>query len=118
MDVLRTPDDRFAGLPGYDYAPRYVEVAGLRMHYLDEGPAAADPILLLHGEPTWCFLYRKLIPILTAAGHRAVAPDLIGFGRSDKPARREEYTYGRHVDWARGFLEALNLRRITLVGQD
>ncbi len=118
MDVLRTPDDRFVDLPGYEYAPHYAEVAGLRMHYVDEGPVGADPVLLLHGEPTWCYLYRKLIPILVAAGHRAVAPDLIGFGRSDKPARREDYTYGRHVDWVRGFLEALDLRRITLVGQD
>jgi len=118
MDILRTPDERFANLPGYPFSPHYVEVKDLRIHYVDEGPRNAPPVLLLHGEPSWSYLYRKMIPILTAAGHRAVAPDLVGFGRSDKPVRREDYTYQRHVDWMRGVIEALDLRNITLVGQD
>src|SRR3990172_7259255 len=118
MEVLRTPDERFEKLPGYDFEPHYVKINGLRLHYLDEGPADAAPVLLLHGEPSWCYLYRKMIPVLTAAGHRAVAPDLVGFGRSDKPVRREDYTYQRHVDWMRGVIEQLGLRGITLVCQD
>ncbi len=118
MEALRTPDDRFARLPGYPFAPHYVEVEGLRIHYLDEGPRDAAPVLLLHGEPSWSYLYRKMIPAITAAGQRAIAPDLVGFGRSDKPVRREDYTYQRHVDWMRGVLERLDLRRVTLVCQD
>jgi haloalkane dehalogenase len=118
MELLRTPDERFANLPDYSFAPHYVEVDGARIHYVDEGPANAAPVLLMHGEPSWSYLYRKMIPIITAAGHRAIAPDLVGFGRSDKPARREDYTYQRHVDWMRGLLEQLDLKRITLVGQD
>jgi haloalkane dehalogenase len=118
IESLRTPDARFANLPGYPFAPRYTEVDGLRLHYVDEGPRTAAPVLLLHGEPSWSYLYRKMIPLLTAAGHRAVAPDLIGFGRSDKPVRREDYTYQRHVDWMRGLLERLDLRAVTLVCQD
>lgn len=118
MDVLRTPDYRFANLPGYSFVPRYLEVDGLRVHYVDEGPRDGNVVLLLHGEPSWSYLYRKMIPVLTAAGHRAIAPDLIGFGRSDKPARREDYTYQRHVDWMRGAIEALDLREVTLVCQD
>ncbi|HEU4759775.1 MAG TPA: haloalkane dehalogenase [Dehalococcoidia bacterium] len=123
MEALRTPDERFAGLPDFPYPPHYLDVpAGdgstLRLHYLDEGPPGAAPVLLLHGEPSWCFLYRKMVPVLVQAGHRCLAPDFIGFGRSDKPARREDYTYQRHVDWMRAFLEVLDLRRITLVCQD
>jgi haloalkane dehalogenase len=118
MDFLRTPDERFVDLPGYAFAPHYVELDGLRMCFVDEGPRDAAPILMLHGEPSWSFLYRKMIPILVEAGHRAIAPDLIGFGRSDKPIAREDYTYQRHVDWVRGFLRALDLRDITLVCQD
>ena len=123
MQILRTPDERFANLPGYAFAPHYVEVpsgdgARLRVHYVDEGPADADPVLCLHGEPSWSYLYRKMIPILVAAGHRVVAPDLVGFGRSDKPAERSDYSYQRHVDWLRATIEALELRRITLVCQD
>jgi haloalkane dehalogenase len=118
METLRTPDDRFANLPGYPFTPQYVEVDGLRIHYVDAGPRGAAPVLLLHGEPSWSFLYRKMIPVITAAGHRAVAPDLVGFGRSDKPVRREDYTYQRHVDWIRGVIERLDLRGITLVCQD
>ena len=118
MDVLRTPDERFAALPGHPFAPNYVTVDGLRVHYVDEGPRAGAPVLLLHGEPSWSYLYRKMIPILVAAGNRAIAPDLVGFGRSDKLVRREDYTYQRHVDWMRGVLTGLDLRRVTLFGQD
>ena len=118
MEILRTPDERFADLPDYPFQPHYVEVDGLRIHYVDEGPPDADPVLLLHGEPSWSYLYRKMVPVLVGAGHRAVAPDFVGFGRSDKPAEREAYTYQRYVDWMVGFLEALDLRNITLVGQD
>ena len=119
METLRTPDDRFANLPGYSFAPHYVTVGdGLRMHYVDEGPRDAAPVLMLHGEPSWSYLYRKMIPPIAAAGQRAIAPDLVGFGRSDKPVRREDYTYQRHVDWMRALVEALDLRRITLVCQD
>src|SRR5262245_63303575 len=119
MDALRTPDERFANLPGYPFAPHYVTVGdGLRVHYADEGPRDVPPVLCLHGEPSWSYLYRKMIPPLVAAGHRVVAPDLVGFGRSDKPVRREDYTYQRHVDWMRGVLEKLDLRNVTLVCQD
>jgi len=118
MDVLRTPDERFADLSGFNFAPRYVEVRGLRVHYVDEGPRDADPVLLLHGEPSWCYLYRKMIPVITKAGHRAVAPDFIGFGRSDKPTRQEDYSYQFHVDTTVAFIERLDLRDITLFGQD
>lgn len=121
MDVLRTPDACFAELPGYDYAPSYLTLAGavpLRMHYVDSGPRAAAPVLMLHGEPSWSYLYRKLIPIVTAAGHRVIAPDLIGFGRSDKPTQVSDYSYQRHVDWLQAFIEGLDLRGITLLCQD
>ncbi|HYB13546.1 MAG TPA: haloalkane dehalogenase [Myxococcota bacterium] len=118
MEILRTPDERFAKLPGWPFPPRYLEVGGLRMHYVDEGPRGAAPVLLLHGEPSWSYLYRKMIPVLASAGLRAIAPDLIGFGRSDKPTRREAYTYQRHVDWVRGFVLGLDLRDLTLVCQD
>ena len=120
---LRTPDDRFVELEDFPYAPRYVEVAdpdggALRMHYVDAGPPEAAPILCLHGQPTWSYLYRKMIPPLADAGHRVVAPDFIGFGRSDKPAERSDYTYARHVDWLKSFLDALDLNDITLFCQD
>jgi haloalkane dehalogenase len=118
MNVLRTPDSRFDDLPGYAFAPHYVEIDGLRVHYVDEGPPGAPPVLLLHGEPSWSFLYRKMVPILVAAGHRVVAPDLVGFGRSDKPAERSDYSYQRHVDWMSAFVDALDLGGITLVCQD
>ena len=123
MQILRTPDERFANLPGYAFAPNYVEIpsgdgARLRVHYVDEGPANARPVLCLHGEPSWSYLYRKMIPVIAAAGHRVVAPDLVGFGRSDKPAERSDYSYQRHVDWLRAFVETLDLRNITLVCQD
>jgi haloalkane dehalogenase len=120
MKILRTADERFAGLAGFAFEPRYVEVGdGLRVHYLDEGPAEAAPVLLLHGEPSWCYLYRTMIPVLAAAGNRCIAPDLIGFGRSDKPAEPGDYSYQRHVDWmAEVIFDRLGLAGITLVGQD
>jgi haloalkane dehalogenase len=124
MDILRTPDDRFTDLPGYPFAPHYVEIPDgdggtLRVHHVDEGDADAPVVLLVHGEPSWCYLYRHMIPVLVAAGLRAVAPDLVGFGRSDKPAWRTDYTYARHVRWLTAHvLDALDLRDITLVGQD
>ena len=116
--VLRTPEERFTNLPGYPFEPHYLLVDGLRMHYVDEGASHAEPVLMLHGEPSWSYLYRKMIPIFAAAGLRAVAPDLIGFGRSDKPADRAAYTYQRHVDWMHEFIRALDLKDITLVCQD
>jgi haloalkane dehalogenase len=123
MRTLRTPDERFANLPGFSFAPHYVEIPDgeggqLRVHYVDEGSPNAPIALLLHGEPSWSYLYRKMIPIIVEAGYRAVAPDFIGFGRSDKPARREDYTYQAHVDWTTSFVEQLDLRNITLFGQD
>jgi haloalkane dehalogenase len=118
MDILRTPDERFVNLPGFDFKPHYAEVDQLRIHYLDEGPSGAPPVLLMHGEPSWSYLYRKMIPVLTRAGHRVVAPDLVGFGRSDKPARREEHSFARHVGWIAGLIGQLDLRGITLVCQD
>jgi haloalkane dehalogenase len=124
MDVLRTPDERFADLPGYDFEPRYVEIPDgdggtLRAHHVDEGDPAAPVVLLLHGEPSWSYLYRHMIPVLVDAGLRAVAPDLVGFGRSDKPGRRDDYTYARHVDWLTAHvIDGLDLRDITLVCQD
>jgi haloalkane dehalogenase len=117
--VLRTPDERFAGLEQWPYEPKYVDVGGgLRMHYVDEGPRSSSPVVLAHGEPTWGYLYRKMIPGLTAGGRRVIVPDLIGFGRSDKPADRGEYTYVRHVEWTRDLIEALQLDDIVLFGQD
>ena len=115
MDVHRTPDERFEGLPGYAFAPRWLEQDGLRMHWIEEG--AGDPILLLHGEPTWSFLYRKLVPALASAG-RVVAPDYFGFGRSDKPTQIGWYSYGRHYGSVERFALELDLRRTTVVVQD
>jgi len=121
MEILRTPDERFADLVDFPFAPNYAEIddgqgGTLRMHYVDEGQG--EVVLCLHGQPTWSYLYRKMIPPLTAAGCRVIAPDLIGFGRSDKPARRADYTYARHVSWMSRFIETLDLRNVTLVCQD
>ena len=120
MNALRTPDANFKDLPGYPFEPHYAETSdGLRVHYVDEGPQDAAPILLLHGEPSWSFLYRKVIPVLTAAGHRCIAPDLVGFGRSDKPDQPSDYSYQRLVDWTADVVfGALDLRDITFFGQD
>ncbi len=121
MEVLRTPDSRFQGLPGYPYTPKYHvlrEHHELRVHYVDEGPRNAQPVLMLHGEPSWSFLYRKMIPIIAEAGYRAIAPDLIGFGRSDKPASQSDYSYQAHEDWLTAFVKGMGLKRIVLVCQD
>ena len=124
MDVLRTPDERFDNLPDFPFEPHYADIAdpdggSLRAHYVDEGPADGPPVVLLHGEPSWSFLYRHMIPVLTGAGLRAVAPDLVGFGRSDKPTPRTEYTFARHVEWIRELLfDRLDLSGVTLVCQD
>jgi len=123
MKILRTPDNRFENLPDYPFKPNYLNVPDyeggeLRIHYVDACPSKADPVLLMHGEPSWSYLYRKMIPIIVNAGFRAVAPDLVGFGRSDKPADRKDYTYQRHVDWMQALLDKLDLQRITLVCQD
>lgn len=118
MTALRTPEARFDDLPDYPFAPHYIDLDGLRMHYVDEGPADAPPVLLLHGEPSWSYLYRHMIPPLVAAGHRVVAPDLIGFGKSDKPASKSDYTYAGHVDWMRRFIERAGLENLTLFCQD
>jgi haloalkane dehalogenase len=117
MEVLRTPDDRFDDLPDFGYRPQYLD-AGVRVHYIDAGPASAPPVLLMHGEPSWSFLYRRMIPPLVAAGHRVIAIDLVGFGRSDKPVSRSDHTYARHVGWMHDALRTLDLRDITLVCQD
>ncbi len=123
MKALRTPDERFEKLPGYNFEPHYVEVPDgeggtLRMHYVDEGPSSSAPVLLLHGEPSWSYLYRKMIPPIAEAGDRVVAPDLIGFGRSDKPSEKSDYTFQRHIDWLTSFLQQMDLHEITLFGQD
>ncbi len=123
MKVLRTPEDRFVDLAGYPFEPHYVDVAAtdtpaLRMHYADEGPRDGTPIVLLHGEPTWSYLYRTMIPPLVEAGYRVLAPDLIGFGRSDKPGHIDDYTYLRHVQWVTSWFEALDLTGVTVVVQD
>lgn len=123
MDVVRTPDERFVGLSDFPFPPHYLEVGSgdggvLRMHYLDEGPRDGQVVLLLHGEPSWSYLYRWMIPVLVEAGLRAVAIDLVGFGRSDKPTRREDYTYAAHVDWTWSAIETIGLTDVTLVCQD
>jgi haloalkane dehalogenase len=124
MEALRTPDEAFAGLPGFGFEPHYSSVPDgeggrLRVHYLDEGPRTGPVVVLMHGEPSWCYLYRQMIPVLAQAGLRCIAPDLVGFGRSDKPASRADYTYARHVEWMRALLvDDLRIGNATLVGQD
>jgi haloalkane dehalogenase len=122
-DVVRTPDRCFADLPDFSFEPRYTTVHAeglppLRMHYVDAGPADGEVVLLLHGQPTWSYLYRKVIPELTAAGLRAIAPDHIGFGRSDKLTDRTDYTLARHIEWMRSFVDGLDLTGVTLLAQD
>jgi haloalkane dehalogenase len=124
VQTLRTPDDRFAGLPDFDYPPRYADVRDgdggtLRMAYVEAGPAGGPVVLCLHGEPSWSFLYRTMLPVLAGAGLRAVAVDLVGFGRSDKPAELADHSYARHLEWVRALaFDVLDLRAVTLVGQD
>jgi haloalkane dehalogenase len=119
MRLLQTPDDRFADLPGFAYPPRYAQAGDLRMAYVEAGPADGEPVLLLHGEPSWSFLYRTMLPVLAGAGLRAIAADLPGFGRSDKPAEIGDYSFARLVEWVRAFaFDSLGLRGLTLVGQD
>ena len=123
MTVLRTPDDRFENLPGFPFEPHYTEIVDadlgrLRIHYIDEGPAHGPVVLCLHGEPTWSYLYRKMIPIFADAGFRTLAPDLVGFGRSDKPSERSDYTYAKHVRWMTDWLVSMGLCDVTLLGQD
>lgn len=121
MDAIRTPEERFENLKDYSFDAQYIEVpagdgSNLRMHYLDEGQG--ELILCMHGQPSWSYLYRKMIPVLVEAGYRVVAPDLIGFGKSDKLTTRSDYTYANHVFWMKGFIEALDLRGMTIIGQD
>jgi haloalkane dehalogenase len=125
IESVRTPEERFAGLPGFDFRPHYLDglpgYEGLRVHYLDEAPASRPSgraVLCLHGQPTWCYLYRKMIPVFLAAGHRVVAPDFYGFGRSDKPVDDAVYTFGFHRGMLLRFLEQMQLERVTLVVQD
>ena len=117
-EILRTPDSRFVNLPGFEYAPHYIEIGGLRVHYVDEGENQKQPILLMHGEPSWSYLYRKMIPILSEARYRVLAPDLIGFGRSDKLGERNDYSYQQQVDIFTEYIRRLNLKNITLFCQD
>ena len=124
MQVLRTPDSRFENLAGWPFAPRYADITDaatgqvLRMAYVDEGPRDGATVLLLHGEPSWSYLYRHIIAGLVASGHRVLAPDLIGFGRSDKPADRNDYTYERHVSWLSQWFTGMDLQDVTLFCQD
>ena len=124
MKVLRTPDAAFAGIDDFPFAPHYLDITDpgdgtkLRVHYVDEGPRDAPVVLMMHGEPSWCYLYRKMIGPVVAAGFRVVAPDLIGFGKSDKPSKKGDYSYARHVGWMRQWIEALDLTNMTLACQD
>jgi haloalkane dehalogenase len=118
MDIFRTPDERFDGLPGYDFPPHYLDWNGMRVHHLDEGPIDGPVMLLMHGEPTWSYLYRDWIKPLVAAGFRVIAPDHVGFGRSDKPTDDEFYVIERHCERIRHLIETLDLRNITIVVQD
>ncbi|MEM9668057.1 MAG: haloalkane dehalogenase [Pseudomonadota bacterium] len=117
-EVARTPEARFADLPDYDFEPNYAEVLGYRMHYVDEGPRDGEVILLLHGQPSWSYLYRHMIPPLAEAGYRVIAPDLVGFGKSDKPLKQSDYSYQMHVDVMAAFVEQLGLEGVTLFAQD
>jgi len=118
MEILRTPDDRFADLADYPYDPNYLMCGELRIHYVDQGHSDNETVLMLHGEPSWSYLYRKMIPIIANAGHRVIVPDLVGFGKSDKLENQEDYTYQRHVDWMTDLILKLDLRNITLFCQD
>jgi haloalkane dehalogenase len=118
MKLLRTPDERFRNLPEYPFREHYAEVEGVRIHFVDEGSGDRETVLMMHGEPSWSYLYRKMIPIMTGSGYRVIAPDLVGFGRSDKPAQMSDYSFQNHVRWMSGLIRALDLQNITLVCQD
>ncbi len=118
MKSIRTPEDRFKNLSNYPFSANYLEVDGIRMHYVDEGPKDGRVILMMHGEPSWSYLYRHMIPVCVAAGHRVIAPDLIGFGKSDKLTDINDYSYKLHMDWMQSFIDQLELTNITLVCQD
>ena len=118
MEILRTPDERFGSLAEYPFEPHYAQLGELRMHYVDAGPRDGSPVLMLHGEQSWSYLYRKMIPPFAAAGYRALAADLIGFGKSDKPSATSDYSYQAHVDWLVAWIEQLDLRNVTLICQD
>jgi haloalkane dehalogenase len=123
MYVLRTPESRFGQLTDFDFEPHYLEIkdsklGALRLHYLDEGPVDGDVIVCLHGNPTWSYLYRKMVPVLASAGYRVLVPDLIGFGKSDKPADADQYTYAKHIQWLSAWLDAMKVKDATLVAQD
>lgn len=118
MKLIRTPEERFENLPDYPFKPNYLEIDGIRIHYVEEGDKDAEVVLLMHGEPSWSFLYRKMIPILVKAGFRVLAPDLVGFGKSDKPTQQTDHTYNKHVEWMTKWMIQLDLKRITLFCQD
>ncbi len=118
MKILRTPENRFVGLTDYPFKPHYIELDGIRIHYVDEGPTHAKPILLMHGEPSWSYLYRHIIPMLAKNGYRVVAPDLVGFGKSDKPSKKSDHTYRKHVSWIEQWLKKIDLHNITMFCQD
>lgn len=117
-EVARTPDARFENLPDYDFAPHYAETLGYRIHYVDEGPRDGKTVLLLHGQPSWSYLYRHMIPLLTEAGYRVIAPDLVGFGKSDKPLKQSDYSYQMHLDVMTAFVKDLGIKDVTLFAQD
>ena len=118
MKILSTPEEMFENLPDFPFEPHFIDIDGINIHYLDEGPRGTECILLMHGEPSWCFLYRHMIPILTKAGYRTLTPDLVGFGRSDKPTEKKDHTYRNHVDWITKWAKILDLQKITLFCQD
>ena len=118
MEILRTPDENFKDIPDFPFKPHYFEVDGIRIHYVDEGTKDTEVVLLMHGEPSWSFLYRHMIPIIVNAGYRTIAPDLVGFGKSDKPTQQSDHTYHKHVKWIKQLVKELDLQRITLFCQD
>tara|TARA_Y100001934_G_scaffold67253_2_gene83505 strand:- start:92 stop:982 length:891 start_codon:yes stop_codon:yes gene_type:complete len=118
LKILRTPDNRFSNLLDYPFKPNYIQLGDIRIHYLDEGESSKEVVLLIHGEPTWSYLYRKMVPIVSESGYRVIVPDLVGFGKSDKPINQEDYTYEKHVGWISSFIESLDLKNINLFCQD
>ena len=118
MKILRTPDNRFLNLLDYPFKPNYIQLGDIRIHYVDEGESSEEVVLLIHGEPTWSYLYRKMVPIVSESGYRVIVPDLVGFGKSDKPINQEDYTYEKHVGWISSFIESLDLKNINLFCQD